>query len=50
MSFPQHIEEKEHNPLILIVDDIEAHAELMEAFLIMEGYKVQAATDVQEAI
>ena len=50
MSFPQHIEEKEHNPLILIVDDIEAHAELMEAFLIMEGYKVQAATDIQEAI
>ena len=36
--------------MILIVDDIEAHAELMEAFLIMEGYKVQAATDVQEAI
>src|SRR3989339_486962 len=50
MSSTQHIEEKENSPLILIVDDIEAHAELMEAFLIREGYKVQAATDVQEAI
>ena len=50
MSSPQHIEEKVNNPLILIVDDIEAHAELMEAFLIREGYKVQATTDVQEAI
>lgn len=50
MSSPQHIEKKEKNPLILIVDDIEAHAELMEAFLITEGYKVQATTDIQEAI
>jgi putative two-component system response regulator len=50
MLSPQLIEEKEHNPLILIVDDIEAHAELMEAFLIREGYKVQATTNAQEAI
>ena len=50
MSSPQHIEKKEKNPLILIVDDIEAHAELMEAFQITEGYKLQATTDIQEAI
>ena len=50
MLSPQLIEEKEHNPLILIVDDIEAHAELMEAFLIREGYNVQATTNAQEAI
>ena len=50
MSSTQHIEEKENSPLILVVDDIETLSELMEDFLIMEGYKVQATTDTQEAI
>lgn len=50
MPSPQLIEEKEHDQLILIVDDIEAHAELMEAFLAREGYKVQSVTNVHEAI
>lgn len=42
--------EKEKITSILVVDDIEAHAELMEALLTGEGYKVHITTNVQEAI
>lgn len=50
MVSTQCLEEKEKNPLILIVDDIEAHLELMEAILIREGYNVQSTKDAYKAI
>ena len=42
--------EKREKALILIVDDSEAHLELMEAILIREGYNVQSTKDVYKAI
>lgn len=50
MLSPLNIEEKEHSPLILIVDDIEAHLELLEAILIRGGYNVQSTKDAYKAI
>lgn len=42
--------EKEKPPLILVVDDVEAHLELIEAVLTTERYRVEATTDVKKAI
>jgi len=42
--------EEEKPPLILVVDDVEAHLELIEAILTTENYRVEATTDVNKAI
>lgn len=42
--------EEEKPPLILIVDDVEAHLELIEAVLTTEKYRVETTTDVNKAI
>lgn len=42
--------DEEKMPLILIVDDLVDHLELMEAILMKEGYRVQTTMHVEEAI
>lgn len=44
------LEKEEQPPLILIVDDLIDHLELMEVILMREGYRVQATVHVQKAI
>lgn len=46
----KELDEEERAPLILVVDDIEDHLELMEAILMKEGYRVQTTINVHEAI
>lgn len=50
MQTKQYLDEKEKAPLILIVDDLEDHLELMEAILMKEGYRVQTTMHVERAI
>lgn len=50
MLSTQCLETEEKPPLILIVDDLEDHLELMEAILMQEGYRVHATSYVQQAI
>lgn len=49
MLSTQYLEE-EKAPLILIVDDLEDHLNLMEAILMKEGYRIQTTMHVEEAI
>ncbi len=50
MVSTQFIEKEEQPPLILIVDDLIDHLELMEAILMREGYRVQTTAQVRQAI
>ena len=48
--YTQNLLTEEDTPVILIVDDLEAHLELMEAILTREGYKVRATLHPEEAL
>lgn len=48
--YTQNMLTEENAPVILIVDDLEAHLELMEAILTREGYKVRATLHPEEAL